>query len=175
MTGHKHKSVAEAKEAMLAELPSSGALPKSMLLSARSPKSMDERKSEELTSIRDALFRRATAVVDGAMRFAELDPEDGFAAHKDEDGKIHPPKEWIAEMGRKKAMVMMRTAMAAWMKTADAPAALKLATQVQIGIIRAKATEKGHERPLNVALITLPRADDKAPEFEELVIDVGES
>lgn len=97
---------------------------------------------DRLQEIQDQLLQKSLEVVGAAMAFSDIE-EDSTA----------PPDAWIAELGQDSAHARWRLAKAAWRTGRDAPVGIKLASQMAVGILKAKAVEKTGPKTLNVALV----------------------
>lgn len=123
-------------------------------------------KSSSLEAIKAAeskLFSDAIKVLEPFMQFGEL----GF---DDETGEVDSvPFEWegLPEEEKKKKI---RLAKAGWMPSSDVPHGVKMAHATVLGIIKAKATEQGGTKVLNIESITFPSPAQTSEVFE--VIDV---
>ncbi len=109
----------------------------------------DETKKEarlaRIEELEHETVERATAVVNAFLSFSEVDKD-----------QTEPPPHWVAEYGYEGAMQRLAVARAGWLPPSIAPAAAKLAVQVQIGFTRARAYKmKITQNNLNVQL-TLP-------------------
>ena len=104
-------------------------------------------KAEEtqmaLRSLEDDMLQKSMEVVGGAINFADV--------AIDELGDPIKPDGWTDRQ--------FRIAKAGMMSAKDAPVAIKLAAQMVTGIVKARATEKGAGRTLNLVQVkfTLPR------------------
>lgn len=112
-----------------------------------------------LERIQDDLLERSLAVVDGSVSFADIEP-----------GALEPPPEWIEQYGHEGAMRRLRVARASWMNAKEAPVGIKVAAQVAVGILRAKAQEKSGPKTLNIAVVQMTAP---LPQFEEREIEPG--
>jgi hypothetical protein len=93
------------------------------------------------------MYASSLGVLDCAMSFGELNPDDG----------LQMPKNWPAIYGEDYAKIRHRIARAAWSDQTKAPIALKLAQMVTIGIAKARAVEK--QIPitnLNIMAVQMP-------------------
>lgn len=102
-----------------------------------------------IRSIEDEMLLEASTIVRDAMKWRDIEPSS-----------VDAPTEWYQELkerlgdgpAKDEAIKRFRVAKAAWMSSKDAPIGLKLATQVMVGIVKARATEDQAPRPLNVAV-----------------------
>jgi len=116
--------------------------------------------NERLGAIQDSILTECGQIIQDTLHFAKI-PADTVA----------PPAEWIAELGEARAWERYRTAQYGLMNAKEAPVAMKVAHQVYVGIVKAKATEKGGPVRLNVEKVymTIP-----APKFPELEVHSDE-
>ncbi len=98
-----------------------------------------------LQEIQDQLLEQSLSVVQASVSFSEI-----------EEASKAPPPEWIAELGEDRAWTRWRIAQASWRSAKDAPVGIKVAAQMAVGILKAKATEKAAPKTLNVALLNWP-------------------
>jgi hypothetical protein len=124
-------------------------------------KTEQEQIQEQLLSIQDEIYRESMEVMGDQIAFREIDPS-----------AKGPPQEWIDKYGFERAQRRFRVASAAWLDTKTAPVALKHITQVSLGIIKARATEKAAPRSLNIAVF-MTRADAPEPEFPVIEVEGG--
>lgn len=115
--------------------------------------SLAAEQHERLSRIRTEIHERSAGVVDAALRFAEIDPE-----------AKGPPQEWVDELGPDLAMKRFRVAQAAWLNGKQAPAGIKVATDVMLGLEAAKARENAPVLQLNVGRVEM---NFEMPVFEE--------
>jgi hypothetical protein len=118
-----------------------------------------DEKYERLQQMQDELLERSTTVLEGSMRFAEI-----------ESTAATVPQAWIDELGPEAAKVRFRLAKAGWLGAKEAPIGIRVAGQVAVGILRAKAAADQAPRILNVKLMqwTAP-----LPQFPEQDIEPG--
>lgn len=126
-----------------------------------------ERRRNEILSVQEQLFQAHTDVVLAMGKFAEVHPDHD----EEEDGLPH---DWVEQYGEKRAREMLRIAKAAWMKSSDAPAALKNSVAVVTSIIKARSTEKAANRQLNIAVVSMTPAGEKPPELPVRDLDAIE-
>lgn len=118
-------------------------------------KAMEKSQSARLRSLEDEILNEATEVISGSLAFSKIDPEDP-----------EPPVAWVRDLGEERARERHRLAKYALMSQKDAPVGLKMATVVYSSIVKARATEKGGTRVLNVALVQMPAANVTYPKRE---------
>lgn len=116
-----------------------------------------ERRQDELKAVEDEILQESLAVLRGSLRFADID----FAAQAP-DGEFY--EKFRDEKDPDK---LFRVIKAAQMKTSDAPIGLSIAQKTAIGIIKARAADKGKIQPLNVAVQIVTTM----PKFEEQEVD----
>jgi hypothetical protein len=134
------------------------------VLAAPQTSAIDRKRDqmEQLVSLQDELFRESMGVLRDAMRFRDIDPSL--------ERELDPAFEAMeVELGQAGAQRAHRVAVLASLPSADAPIGLKLAANVAVGIMKAKATEKGGTHVLNVAKVIL--SSDALPQFEEREVE----
>ena len=94
-----------------------------------------------LERLEDELMQETMTIVRDAMRFKEIDASDE-----------NIPQEWIDEVGLDGAKERMRVAAAAWLPSKEAPAGMKMAAQVMVGMLNSKKNEGADAKELNVAV-----------------------
>jgi hypothetical protein len=115
-------------------------------------------RSEGLAELQAELFDECMEVVSWHLKFKEISP-----------AQEELPEGWAEQYGSR-AQAVFRAAKAGWMPSNDAPVALKNATAIILGLIKARS-EVDAPRMLNVQLVTMNFADDPEPEME--VVDVA--
>ena len=121
---------------------------------------------EAIQAAESKLFSDAIKVLEPFMQFGEL----GF---DDETGNVDSiPFEWegLPEEEKKKKI---RLAKAGWMPSNEVPHGVKMAHATVLGIIKAKATEQGGTKVLNIESITFPSPAAQPETFE--IIDVDDN
>jgi len=98
-----------------------------------------------MTELEDEVFVEASGIVSAALAFHEVSPE-----------QRDPPPEWVQQLGEEAARRKLQLAKLMWMKRADMPGGVELASKLLVGIARGR----GHRgkvtiRELN-ATINLP-------------------
>lgn len=114
-------------------------------------------KVEALQTIQDQILIKTGEIVSNGLSFAEIDP----------DAK-EPPEKWVKEMGLQKATEKFRTARYNLMSAKEAPVGTKLAAQIYVGIVRAKATEKGGAPRLNIEKVIMVESAPREYPRQEL-------
>ena len=114
---------------------------------------------ERLRSIENDIFRKALEVVDGAISFNELDPEN----------PLEIPQEWIDELGDERAFRKHNAATAALRSAKEAPMGLKIAENMASNIIRARASEK--QTQVNIGIEKVLIMEAPMQEFPEVVVE----
>lgn len=105
----------------------------------------EERKDRSLRAMEDKLLDESLSVVGDALKFAHLS--------EDAEG---PPAEWVDEVGVEAAERRFRVAKAAQLPAAKAPMGIRLAANLAVGIIKARATEKTGDKTMNIAVVQMP-------------------
>ena len=108
------------------------------------PKTESESQLEQIKTIEDGIYSQAQELMSGAMSFHELDPENPVV-----------PKEWVLRYGLAVAKRKHRLALAGLMDSKSSPVALKLATAVHSSIVKARASERGAVKQLNIQVLQL--------------------
>ena len=114
----------------------------------------NDAKSTELDHVRQIdrrLEQGVDEILDGAMKFADI-----------AIGEKECPQEWVDAYGEEEAHKMFRLAQMAQMSAKDAPVGLKLAKELKVGMMAARAKEKHRPQTLNVALVKMAAP---VPEF----------
>jgi hypothetical protein len=120
---------------------------------------MDQRQ-EAIRGLEDELLEESLRVIGGAMKFADVDPglmepdEAFFQRFKDDPD---PEK-------------LFRLIKYGQMAAARAPAGLSLAQKTAIGILKARASEKGEAKPLAIGVLVV----QSMPTFEKVYDTEGE-
>lgn len=114
--------------------------------------------ADRIRSMEDELLEESLEVVEGALMFAHIAPD-----------QKEPPEEWVERWGREKAERMFRLAGYGLMANKDAPVGIKVARDIATGILRNRATEKMGPRELNVAFVQMPMA--ALPQYPEKEIE----
>ncbi len=98
-----------------------------------------------LEELENQIFERASAVVNAALSFVEIDPN-----------ATDPPQSWIDEYGEEVARQRLKVAQSLWLPASVVPAGFKLASQAMTGISRGRAYKvRITQNTMNVKL-TLP-------------------
>ena len=102
------------------------------------------------------LFQENLQILLDAARFADI-PR----------GSREVPQSWIDQMGEERATAAFRVALYAQMSAKEAPVALKMATTVVLGVMKALEASTARKRPLSVGhAVEMP-----APQFAEIEVD----
>lgn len=101
-----------------------------------------DEKAKDLQSVEDKLFDRSAEILEGALRFTEVNPEE-----------TEPPAEWIHEYGYAKAKRVLQSARTAWMSAKNAPVGIKVAESIARGVMKARSLEKAAPKSLAVAFL----------------------
>lgn len=89
---------------------------------------VEKAAESKIDAVKNRLLEQAAEIVSGALSWPEL-----------EKGQEGPPQEWVERLGPKKAMAAYRCALAGTMPSSDAPVAVKMASQILIGILKSHA------------------------------------
>lgn len=133
----------EEPNPFLDELPVAQAAPDEPIVPVRYQTAIEERDAE-VRAITDEIFSQCQQTLTGALRFADM-PFDAQG----------PLPEWIEQYGEKEAERLFRLAKSGQLSSNQAPAGLKLAAQVALGIMKARATEKGGSKTLNMVVVEI--------------------
>jgi hypothetical protein len=120
--------------------------PKTQLVELPKPGSAQEKlmHREELRSIEDGLLKASMGVVDAALAFRDIDPEDEGV-----------PDEWVKRYGMVEAIKRHRIARACWAPASKAPIGVVLAQKLMVGIVKARAAESDGPRELNLTMVQM--------------------
>lgn len=111
-----------------------------------------------IRGIEDRVLRKALFIVEASVSAQELDP-----AYLDAI-----PHAWVEELGLEGAKERHRVAVNAMQNAKEASVYLKIAGNTAMGIIKARATEKAADRPLNIGVIMMaPMRDYETQEVEK--------
>lgn len=113
-----------------------------------------EERALALRNLEDELLQESMKVVRDVLRFRDVDPTEE-----------EPPMSWRLEHGYDEAKKMQAIARAAWMPAKLAPVGLKYATQMGLGIIKARATERAAPQNLAVQFIQMTVPPRQFPEI----------
>lgn len=119
-----------------------------------------DQRQEQLKDLEDELLEESLRVVRGAMRFADIDPmltEPDEAFYERFKGEPDPEK-------------LFRLIKYGQMNAAKVPAGVMLAQKTAIGILKARAHDKGEIRPLQVSVQVV----QSMPVFEKVYETDGE-
>jgi hypothetical protein len=127
----------------------------------------DRRKARlaRMLDIEDEVFQTAAGILKANLDFHQVGPT-----------QMEPPPEWIERYGREAALQRLAVARAGWMPQSLAPSAVKLASQVVVGIGRARRHQAAQLGPteINVKLqLPAPTSADQpgAPEYPSKEIE----
>ena len=132
------------------------------VLAPKDPLQRKRDQRDKLVGLRDELLTESMGVMRDAMRFRDIDP----LLNKETDPNYARLE---AELGPVDAERAYRIAQASWRPNAEAPAALKLAAAVAIGILKANASEKGAAPALNIGKVIINAA--AIPQFPEREVE----
>lgn len=116
-------------------------------------------RMEHLRELQDQLLQRSLQVLDASVRFAEVEADTE-----------HPPPAWIDELGEVGAQMRLRIARASWMSAKESPVGIKVAANLAVGILRAKAQENAAPRVLHLEVVHMTAP---MPQFPEQEIEPG--
>lgn len=133
-----------------------------VLIAPKDPLQRKREQRDRLIGLRDELLTESMGVMRDAMRFREVDPE----LARDADPNYARLEK---ELGPEDADRAYRIAKAAWLPANEAPAGLKLAAVIAIGILKANAAEKGAAPALNIGKVIINAA--AIPQFEEREVE----
>jgi hypothetical protein len=122
-----------------------------------------EQRAVQLRDMEDVILKEALTIVQDGLRFREIDPTDEKKAI---------PEHMLLEHADdpEEAKRLHRVALANWMPSKDAPVGLKLATQVALGIVKARSVERAGPQSLNVQFIQMSTPEVATRQFEEIII-----
>lgn len=118
-----------------------------------SPMEAHRAKQAVLKRLEDELLLESLTTLRDAMAFRDIEPD-----------ATEPPVEW-RDLAPEERMKRLRVARMAHMPSKDAPVGLKLANNLAVGIIKARAQEKGGPKTLNVQVVRLEMAPAQYPEL----------
>lgn len=104
---------------------------------------------DRIREVEDRLLSKSLQQIERALDWDSLNGDER-----------EPPPGWTPEQ--------FRVARAAMMSAKDAPVGLKMAQNIAIGIVKARATEKAAPRNLNIQIANM---DFKLPDFPKLKVD----
>jgi len=129
-----------------------------VLVQKKDPLQRKREQRDKLIGLRDELLQESMGVVRDAMRFRDVDEH----LPREKDPSFQRME---SELGQLDAERAYRVAKSAWKNNSEAPAALKLAAAIAVGILKANAAEKGAAPPLNIGKVIINAA--AIPVFEE--------
>jgi hypothetical protein len=133
---------------------------KKLVTSVKDGSLIEDRKQAGLRAMEDRLLNESLSVVADALKFAHL-PEDAEG----------PLPEWVDEVGVEAAERRFRVAKAAQQPAAKAPMGIRLAANLAVGIIKARATEKTGDKTMNIAVIQMPAPQEYPKQLVEAESD----
>jgi hypothetical protein len=113
-----------------------------------------------LKELQEEIFRSSLEVGVDTMHFRDVDPQ----AEKPEDDPQF--REWRNLYGHRKALRKWKVARAGWLPKKDAPVGITEGTSMAVGIMKARAVEKGGTRVLNVGTVNMYAEIPTLPEKE---------
>jgi hypothetical protein len=129
-----------------------------VLVPKKDPLQKKREQRAKLIGLRDELLQESMGVMRDAMRFRDIDEH----LPKEADPNYQRLEDELGQLDAERAY---RVAKSAWRTNSEAPAALKLATAIAIGILKANAQEKGAAPALNIGKVIINAA--AIPQFEE--------
>lgn len=112
---------------------------------------------DTIRAVEDEIHRESASVLRDALAFVEIDP-----------AWEEPPQEWLEKYGQLEAEKRFRAAKYALMNAKEAPVGLKLAKDTFVGMAKARATEKGGPKTLNMTFVQMTRP---LPVYKELEVE----
>lgn len=101
---------------------------RTLVLTPGAPLSNDDAQAAALERLDDEIHRGVAQTLQDALHFAQITPDTAF-----------PPDAWVAELGHEGAQRRLRLAKAAWKNAKESPVGLKLAKEMYVGSLRARA------------------------------------
>jgi hypothetical protein len=129
-----------------------------VLVPKKDPLQKKREQRDKLIGLRDELLSETMGVMRDAMRFRDIDEH----LPKEADPNYQRLEEDLGPIDAERAY---RIAKAAWRPNSEAPAGLKLAAAIAVGILKANASEKGAAPALNIGKVIINAA--AVPQFEE--------
>jgi hypothetical protein len=124
-------------------------------------RTFNEKKAQDdrIRSIEDQLLEQTLTVLRDSLAFRDID-----------EGETGIPDEWMKELNDAgEARKRLRIANAAHKSAKEAPIGLAIAKSVAVGIVRARATEKGAPKVLNLTMVEL--TVQPPPQLEEMEVE----
>jgi hypothetical protein len=108
-----------------------------------------ERQLEELKEIEEGLYKKSMRTVGASLDFMDVDPAN----------YAETLEKWTLEVGEEEAKARLRVALANWQTAKDAPVGLKMAKDVSVALIKARATRESAPVHLNMSFVkmTVPK------------------
>ena len=121
----------------------------------------DEALKQEdiLKGLQDRIFKSSLQIGVDVFDFNAIDPQ-----LKMEEDPVF--KQWVEDFGDPEARRKYRVAAAGWLPSKEAPMAISEATKMAVGIIKARAVEKGGARTINVGKLFMAGEIPSLPERE---------
>lgn len=123
-------------------------------------------QEEALGGLQTKIFSESMNVVSDYLRARDVNPKC-VATPTDDPAFWDMAKELGADS--EETHKVYRIASAGWLPAADCPGFVKVAANMAIGIMKAKATEKGGAHVLNVGRILI--SESAIPQFEEREVE----
>lgn len=107
---------------------------------------------ERIAEIQANLASRSAVILDDALSFAEVDPNDES-----------PPQRWVEELGEERAIEKFRVAKASHLNSKAAPSGISVAKAIFVAMAKLQASQNQQARPpvspVQVT-ITIPSYDE---------------
>lgn len=128
-------------------------------LQKKTAEELAKEQESRLKEVQERVFSKSLGVVEDMLEFRSIDP----GRTMEEDPIFQG---WAKEFGDEEARAKYRVASAAWAPAKEAPMAIKEASAMAVGIIKARAVEKGGSRVLNVGKVYMAGEIPTLPERE---------
>lgn len=116
-----------------------------------------------IREIEDELFIDSATVVNDSMKFADIE--------FDESGEVVDyPASWRVELTPENLKKRLRIAKANWMTSNEVPHGVKMAKEIAVGIMKARANEGAGAESLRIKHIVMPNPT-VMKEFGEIEVD----
>lgn len=124
-------------------------------------------QEEALGGLQTKIFSESMNVVSDYLRAAEVNPMVDPRTPEQDPAYWKIAQDCGADV--EETSRVYRIARAGWLPAADCPGFVKVAANMAIGIMKAKATEKGGAHVLNVGRILI--SESAIPQFEEREVE----
>ena len=120
----------------------------------------EARKQEDiLKGLQERVFKSSLQISADVFDFNHIDPTKRM-----EEDPIF--QQWTKDFGDEEARRKYRVAAAGWLPSKEAPMAIAESTKMAVGIIKARAVEKGGSRTINVGKLFMQGEIPSLPERE---------